>query len=98
MDIKNIQAEEVISVQNQHKVAEQLISLIWNIHNQEFTSVGYHKHFLKIINRLSNKVSYVYRIIDPVIDGFSPNDESNHFHICDHSIVTFGIREKCIGF
>ena len=29
----------------------------------------------KIINRLSHKVSYASKIIDPVINGFSPNDE-----------------------
>ena len=44
------------------------------------------------------KVSYTYKIVDLVINGFSTNDVSSHSHICDHSIVTFGIREKCIGF
>ena len=34
--------------------------------------------------------------IDPVINGFSPNDVSSHLHICDHSTVTFGTREKYI--
>ena len=29
---------------------------------------------------------------------FSPNDVSSHLQICDHSIVTFGIIEKSIGF
>ena len=48
--------------------------------------------------RLSHKVSNASNIIDPVINGFSTNDVSSHFHICDHSIVTFGIREKCIWF
>ena len=52
----------------------------------------------KLINRLSQKVSYASKIINPVIDGFNPNDESSHLRICDHSIVTFGTREKCIGF
>ena len=32
------------------------------------------------------------------IIGFSPTDESSHLQICDHSIVTFRIREKCIVF
>ena len=36
--------------------------------------------------------------MDPVINGFSPNDVSSNLHICDHSIVKFGIREKYIGF
>ena len=47
---------------------------------------------------LSQKVSYAYKIIDLVTNGFSPNDISSHLYICDTSIVTFGIREKCIGF
>ena len=46
--------------------------------------------------RLSHKFSYASKIIDPVNNGFSPNDLSSHFHICDHSIVTFVIKEKCI--
>ena len=37
-------------------------------------------------------------IIDPVINGFSSNDVLSHFCICDHSINTFGIRDKCLGF
>ena len=36
--------------------------------------------------------------MDPVVNGFSPNDVSSHLHICDHSIVTFGIRGRCLGF
>ena len=36
--------------------------------------------------------------MDPVINGFSPNEVKIHFHICDHSIVTFGIRELCLVF
>ena len=47
---------------------------------------------------MSQKVSYAYKIIDPVINVFSTNNESSRFHICDYSIVTFGIIEKCIGF
>ena len=46
---------------------------------------------------MSQKVSNSSKIIYPVINGFIPNDESRYLHICDHSIVTFGIREKCIG-
>ena len=52
----------------------------------------------KIIYCLSQKVSNFSKIIDPVINGFITNDEFIHFHICDHSIIIFGIREKCIGF
>ena len=46
----------------------------------------------KLIYRLSRKLSYASKIIDPVINVFIPNDVSSNFHICDHSIVTFGIR------
>ena len=37
-------------------------------------------------------------MIDPVINGFSPNEVKIHFHICDHSIIAFGIRGLCLGF
>ena len=46
---------------------------------------------------LSQKVINTSKTIDPVINGFSLNDESSHLHIYDNSIVTFGIREKYIG-
>ena len=52
----------------------------------------------KLIHRLSQTVSNPSKIIDPVIHEFSPNDVSSILPICDHSIVTFGIREKFIGF
>ena len=39
----------------------------------------------KLIYFFSHKVSY------PVLNGFITNDSSIHFHICDHSIFTFGI-------
>ena len=41
----------------------------------------------KLINSLFKKVSYAYKIIDQVINGFIPNDESSNLHICDYSIV-----------
>ena len=47
---------------------------------------------------LSQKVSYDSKIIDPIINGFSPNEVRNNFHIYDQSIVTFGIRGLCSGF
>ena len=47
---------------------------------------------------MSQKVSNASKIIDPVINGFSPNDVSSHLHICDHSIVIFGRGEIYIGF
>ena len=47
---------------------------------------------------MSRKVSYSSKIIDAVINVFSPNYESSNFHICDHSIVTFGIKGKCLDF
>ena len=62
-------------------------------------------HFIRLpkavaktfINYFSQKNSYASKIIDPVIDEFIPNDESSDFHIFDHSIVTFGIKEIFIG-
>ena len=50
------------------------------------------------INNLSQIVSYVYMVIDPVINGFSPNKVKSHFHICDNSIVPFGIRGLFLWF
>ena len=47
---------------------------------------------------MSQKVSCASRIIDLVINGFNPNDESSRLHNCDHSIVTLGIRKQCLGF
>ena len=46
----------------------------------------------------SQEVSHASKIIDLVINGFSPKDVSINLHICDHSIVKFGIRGKCLGF
>ena len=37
-------------------------------------------------------------IIDPVINGFNPNEVNIHWHFCDYSIVDFGIRGLCLGF
>ena len=51
----------------------------------------------KPIYNFNHKVSYVYNIVDPVINVFSPNELRGYFHICDHSIVTFGIRGFCLG-
>ena len=47
---------------------------------------------------MAKKVSYASKIIVPVINVFSPNEVISNFHICDHSIVTFGIRRLCLGF
>ena len=52
----------------------------------------------EVIYCLSQKVRYASKIIDAVINGFSPNDVSIHLRIFYHSIVTFFIREKCLGF
>ena len=48
----------------------------------------------KLINRLSQKFSYASKKIDTVVNVFSPNDVSSNLRIYDHSIVTFGMREK----
>ena len=37
-------------------------------------------------------------MIDPVINESSPNEVKIYSHICDHSIVIFGIRGFCLGF
>ena len=47
----------------------------------------------KLINCLSKKVSYFLKVIDPVIIEFCHNYVSGNLYICDHSILTFGIRE-----
>ena len=52
----------------------------------------------ELIYCLSHKISYASKIIDPVINGFSPRKVISNLHICDHSIVTFGIRGLCLGF
>ena len=73
--------------------------MILIIHTREVTSVGYHKQFLKkSIYRFNNKVRYASKTIDPVINGFIPNEVRRNLHICDHSIVTFCIRGFCLGF
>ena len=70
---------------------DHFTNLFWIIHTQEVTSGGYHKQLQKTNYRLSQKVINSFKIIDPVINGFIPNDESSHLNICDHSIVKFGI-------
>ena len=45
-----------------------------------------------------HKVKYASVVIDPVIDGFSPNEVKSRLYTCDHSIITFGIRVLCLGF
>ena len=52
----------------------------------------------QLIYSLSQKVIYASKIIDPVINGFSTNNVSINLNICYHSIITFGIREKGLGF
>ena len=51
-----------------------------------------------IIYHLFQKVSCVSKISDPVINGFSPHEVRIHLHICDYSIIAFGIRVLCVGF
>ena len=45
----------------------------------------------KLMYSLSQKVSYASKIIDTVINGFSPHEVIIHLNICDSSIVTFVI-------
>ena len=37
-------------------------------------------------------------MIDPVVNGFSPNEVRSHLQICDHLIIAFGKRGFCLGF
>ena len=37
-------------------------------------------------------------IIDPVINGFSPNEVRSHLQICYHSIIDFWKIVLCLGF
>ena len=36
-------------------------------------------------------------MIDPGINGFSPNEIKIHLYICDYSIITSGIRVLGLG-
>ena len=86
-----IKVEGGYSIQNQHQYTDQFI-------NQNWVFLYSRKHFSWLpqavskilINRLSHKVSYASITIDPVINGFSPNELRSHFHIFDHPIITFG--------
>ena len=76
------------------------------VHKPELIFPYYRRHFSrlpkvvykKIINSLSQKVSYDSKTIDLVISGFSLNEERIHLNIFDPSIVTFGKRDFCLGF
>ena len=46
---------------------------------------------------MAQKVSYYSKTVYLATTVFSLNDISSHLHICEHSIVTFGIREKKYG-
>ena len=46
---------------------------------------------------LSQKASYGYKTIDPVIDGFITHEVIIHLHICTNSIVKSGIRVLYLG-
>ena len=52
----------------------------------------------KIMYCLSHKFSCASKTIDPVLNRFSPNDVTSHLHICNQSIVTFGIGVLCLEF
>ena len=46
----------------------------------------------KLVNCFCRRVSYASLMIDPFIIGFSCNEVKSHLHICDNSIIPFGIR------
>ena len=52
----------------------------------------------ELIYRLSQKISYAYKRIVPVIDVFSPNEVTRDLKICDHSIVILDIRGFCLDY
>ena len=43
-------------------------------------------------------MGYIQKSIDQDINVFSPIEVKVHFHVCDHSIVTFVQRGLCLGF
>ena len=90
LNITHIQSEDLVSIQNQHQFVDHFTNIIWIIHTREVFSV--------LIYRLSQKFRNSSKIFDPVINGFSPNNKSSHLNICDHSIITFVIRENFKGF
>ena len=47
---------------------------------------------------MSQKVSYASNAVDPVINLFIPHEVRIHLHICDNSIVEFGIKGLCLVF
>ena len=51
-----------------------------------------------MMNQIICTSGYASKIMYLVIIGFNTNDESNHLHIHDHSVVTFGIKEEFLGF
>ena len=79
---------------------------IGRIHKSYFNYSYSRNHFSQLpqsvdkalINSLPRKVSYVSILIDPVINGFSPNELKFYLHIFYHSIVTFVIGGLCLGF
>ena len=70
----------------------KLTPIHWLVHKSGLNYSYSRSHFSripqavsrKIICSLSQKFSNASKIIDPVINGFSPNDESSCFHIRDH--------------
>ena len=52
----------------------------------------------ELIHRLYLKVSCDFIKIDPVVNGLIHHKVKSHLRICDHPIVTFGIRVFHLGF
>ena len=50
-----------------------------------------------LIDPFYQEVRYASMVIDTIINIFSRNEVKSHLHICDHSIVTIGIRGFCFG-
>ena len=51
-----------------------------------------------LIRGLSQKFSYDFMMIYPVVNGFSTNEVMSYLHIFYHSMITFVKRGFCLGF
>ena len=51
----------------------------------------------RIINFLSQKVSYDSMAVYPIINGFITKEVRIRLYFCDLSIITFGRKTLCLG-
>ena len=84
MNVTHIQTEEVIFVQNQKTIHGPVQKFDFNCSYSRSRFIRLPQAISKKHYCLCHTDSYASKIIDPVINEFSPNDVSSHFHICDH--------------